>query len=382
MRIMNSENQPSPIPHGMSPAAAVPMEIDDPQDSRQDNRQVIGFNINFSKVLAAQWNSRRRTGGQAKIVLADSLVEEATRMNLWGPAPTTTEARNGLYTDIAKGWEEREKALIDLVYGSNKIENAGTNRRLTTKICTDVFRGRDVDANLPKEGNLEYMAYLLHLMRTNRLKKDQYYTEATQSHREVVNHAKALVHLAKNVGFPRVNRPWTEQLIRETHSILHDGISKKDVVPGVYRDYEMGVSYTRPGGKAKTSRCIRAAAVPGYMKDMVEKLNADAAAVEASGVVDPYTLAARYHHQFAMIHPFGDGNGRMARLILSVLLLRYAGHVAPFGVDDIREYLNIVNQGARVWHLEDGEVGFEEFTSHFEFARFLLRKSKGSFGRM
>ncbi|KAK3386052.1 hypothetical protein B0H63DRAFT_523378 [Podospora didyma] len=33
---------------------------------------------------------------------------------------------------------------------------------------------------------------------------------------------------------------------------------------------------------------------------------------EETGDIDPYSLAARYHHQFVMIHPFGNGNGRIS----------------------------------------------------------------------
>lgn len=37
---------------------------------------------------------------------------------------------------------------------------------------------------------------------------------------------------------------------------------------------------------------------------------------------DPYTVAAYIHCAFVRIHPFGDGNGRIARLISSIPLLR------------------------------------------------------------
>ncbi|EFY88205.1 hypothetical protein J3459_015387 [Metarhizium acridum] len=71
-----------------------------------------------------------------------------------------------------------------------------------------------------------------------------------------------------------------------------------------------------------------------------------------------------------MIHPFGDGNGRMSRIILNALLLKYAGHAAPFGGEgnDKDNYLAIVRRGGVVFHREDMEVDFSEQTSHFEFA--------------
>ncbi|KID96686.1 Filamentation induced by cAMP/death on curing-related protein, partial [Metarhizium majus ARSEF 297] len=81
---------------------------------------------------------------------------------------------------------------------------------------------------------------------------------------------------------------------------------------------------------------------------------------EVSEQGDPYTLAARYHHQFVMIHSFADGNGRMSRIILNALLLKA-------GV---------------VFHREDMEVDFGQQTCQFEFAKFVLVKSKPGLEQM
>ena len=67
----------------------------------------------------------------------------------------------------------------------------------------------------------------------------------------------------------------------------------------------------------------------------------------------------------------------MSRLLLNVLLLKYAGHVAPLGAgDDKEEYLNIDRRAQKTFSEEDMEVDFGEQTSHLEFARFMLRKSR------
>lgn len=205
---------------------------------------------------------------------------------------------------------------------------------------------------------------------------------AVQSRREVINHAKALVYFIDRVLLASASRPWTEELILQAHRILHDSIDE-DIDPGKHREHEVAVSYSKPGQKRQRSICIRAQAVPRYMKEMVKHLSADIAAAEASGTIDPYTLASRYHHQFVMTHPFGDGNGRMSRLLLNVLLLKYAGHVTPFGAgDDKEEYLDIVRREQKVFSQEDMEVGFDERTSHLEFSGFVLRKSRQSLENM
>ena len=49
----------------------------------------------------------------------------------------------------------------------------------------------------------------------------------------------------------------------------------------------------------------------------------------ASGSLHPVVLAAKLHHDFVLIHPFDDGNGRVARMLVNYVLLRRwvsAGH--------------------------------------------------------
>lgn len=152
----------------------------------------------------------------------------------------------------------------------------------------------------------------------------------------------------------------------------------------------MKVGYTKPGeqkSKMKARECLRASAVPAYMKDFISHLDKELDAAGDARTIDPYTLAARYHHQFIMIHPFWDGNGRTVRIIMNVLLLKYAADVCVFGggeegeegekEEEKDEYLEIATRAGEVFRKEDMEVEFEEQTCHREFARFVLWKSRG-----
>jgi Fic family protein len=120
------------------------------------------------------------------------------------------------------------------------------------------------------------------------------------------------------------------------------------------------------------------------MKDLIERLTDDIIEAEETQELDPYTLAARYHHHYVMIHAFGDGNGRMARMILNVLLLKYAGHLSLFGSDDQEkdDYLDVLRRGSKVFREEDMEVEFQKQTSHLETAGFILQKSQTSLENM
>jgi Fic family protein len=199
-----------------------------------------------------------------------------------------------------------------------------------------------------------------------------YPLKVIKSRREVIQHAQALKYLLTRIVTN--HEPWSEALILETHRILHSGLDEEHVDAGRYRTYEVAVKYEKPGEKKqKAHLCMRASAVPGYMRKMVEHLNRNMTHAE-----DPYALAARYHHQFVKIHPFGDGNGRMSRVILNALLLRFSGCVSVFGLEEQErdDYIAIVTRASKAFHAEDMEVASEEHTGHLELAGFVSAKAE------
>ena len=54
----------------------------------------------------------------------------------------------------------------------------------------------------------------------------------------------------------------------------------------------------------------------------------------------PIIVAATFHYRFVRIHPFDDGNGRMARLLMNMILIKHGFTVALIRQDDRNEYLN------------------------------------------
>lgn len=68
-------------------------------------------------------------------------------------------------------------------------------------------------------------------------------------------------------------------------------------------------------------KCIFVAPPPdminGLMKDLLSWVK------EYEGIVHPLIMAAVFHYEFVFIHPFADGNGRMARLWHTVILYRW-----------------------------------------------------------
>jgi len=126
---------------------------------------------------------------------------------------------------------------------------------------------------------------------------------------EVSNYVAALEHgLARlRAGFPLVNR-----LIREIHDRLIAAGRGSDKRPGEFRRSQNRIGGTRPGN---------ATFVPPP-PDEVEQCMAELDRFIHAG--DPpapaLVRAALVHAQFETIHPFLDGNGRVGRLLIALML--------------------------------------------------------------
>lgn len=58
----------------------------------------------------------------------------------------------------------------------------------------------------------------------------------------------------------------------------------------------------------------------------------------------PVILAAAFHYRFVRIHPFDDGNGRMARLLMNLILLRHGYTIAIVPIDSRDRYIQCLEQ--------------------------------------
>ena len=61
----------------------------------------------------------------------------------------------------------------------------------------------------------------------------------------------------------------------------------------------------------------------------------------------PIIVAATFHYRFVRIHPFDDGNGRMARLLMNMILIRHGYTVAMIQRESRDDYLNHLEKADR-----------------------------------
>ncbi len=60
--------------------------------------------------------------------------------------------------------------------------------------------------------------------------------------------------------------------------------------------------------------------------------------------IKPLTIATWLHHAFVQIHPFQDGNGRMARLLASLVLMKSGLFPLTVKRNEVMEYFGVLNK--------------------------------------
>jgi len=120
-------------------------------------------------------------------------------------------------------------------------------------------------------------------------------------------------------------RPITERVIQVLHALIM-GKGRKKVAPSAYRD---GQNVIREGGSGNIVYLPpEAQDVPDLMKALVYWIqNSDLPAPLIAGIA---------HYQFATIHPYYDGNGRVARLLATMILRTYGYSLK--GIYSLDEY--------------------------------------------
>lgn len=130
--------------------------------------------------------------------------------------------------------------------------------------------------------------------------------------REVLNYVNALEYGLKRLE----SLPVSLRLMRELHERLLTGVRGEYATPGEFRRSQNWIG--RPGCTLN-----EATFVPPPVPQMHEALDALEKYLHSDDVYPPLLRLALVHYQFEAIHPFVDGNGRVGRLLLSLLLAQW-----------------------------------------------------------
>ena len=130
--------------------------------------------------------------------------------------------------------------------------------------------------------------------------------------REVYNYVQALKY-----GLERLaTLPVSLRLLREMHRILLDDVRGAYAAPGEFRRTQ---NWIGPPGCTLNDATF----VPPPPAELMDALGALESYLHAEDGHPPLVRLAFIHYQFEAIHPFLDGNGRIGRLLLALLLVRW-----------------------------------------------------------
>ena len=144
--------------------------------------------------------------------------------------------------------------------------------------------------------------------------------KSLREHLEAINHKEAIEYIEESL-----KEPLTQGLIKNIHGIVLKGIDDKNA--GTYRKVNVHIS----GAKHTPPEFVH---VQEEMDKFENWYNTKAKDIH------PVLRSAMVHTEFVGIHPFIDGNGRTARLLMNIELLK-AGY--PPVVIPVAERLNYYN---------------------------------------
>jgi Fic family protein len=127
---------------------------------------------------------------------------------------------------------------------------------------------------------------------------------------EVCNYVEALTFAREELA-TEAGLPLSMRLLHETHRRLMQGVRGEGKSPGEVRRSQNWIGGSRPGN---------ARFVPPPPQRLAELLSDLERYIHDEDSLPPLVRAGLVHVQFETIHPYLDGNGRIGRLLISLLL--------------------------------------------------------------
>lgn len=163
--------------------------------------------------------------------------------------------------------------------------------------------------------------------------------------------------------FVKNDQPLSTGAIKELHQFLTrsqasttatDAEGKRFEVPLLHGEYKKGDNQVRKNGH------VLRYCPPEHVASEIERLLQMHAAHENSDVA-PETRAAWLHHRFTQIHPFQDGNGRVARCLAGLVFIKAGLFPLLVRGEDQGDYIDALenadsgNLSSFIHHLADAQ---------------------------
>ena len=165
-----------------------------------------------------------------------------------------------------------------------------------------------------------------------------------RDHLDIAGHDEAVKAMEEAVAS---NQALTQVFIRNLHQVLLKEPYENDAVTPdgrhVRRRIAIGAYKVQPNNvrtsTGETYYFTPPDQVQSAMGDLVEWYRKS----EDKGE-HPVVIAATFHYRFVRIHPFDDGNGRMARLLMNMILIRHGYTVALIPTEEKDHYIGTLER--------------------------------------
>ncbi|TKC06971.1 Fic family protein [Pedobacter frigoris] len=166
-----------------------------------------------------------------------------------------------------------------------------------------------------------------------------------KDHFEITGHDEAIKWVTELVSG---DQDLTEYFIRQLHQLLlKESYEVKAITPDgqpTKRRINVGQYKTAPNHvQTKTGEIFRFATpeeTPAKMHDLIEWYRTKSEEPNVNAII----LAAEFHYRFIRIHPFDDGNGRTARILMNFILMKFGYPPVITKTDDKENYFGALRQ--------------------------------------
>ena len=132
---------------------------------------------------------------------------------------------------------------------------------------------------------------------------------------EVFNYNRALT---AGCDVLEAGQPINNHMIRQIHAVLMRGVRGRSKSPGQFRDKQVQIG--------SNARFVHP--TPTEIRHLMDNLSDNINSTD-----DPLDILVKsfvIHYQFETIHPFEDGNGRVGRALLSLMIYKWCHHSKPW----------------------------------------------------
>ncbi len=162
--------------------------------------------------------------------------------------------------------------------------------------------------------------------------------KSVNEHLEAINHREGIVYIEQMI---QKKVEISEEVIKKLHYLVLKSINDEEA--GYYRRHNV--------------RIVGAHLIPAQAIKIADKMEMLIAWYQANKYQIPVALlAAQMHYRLVCIHPFIDGNGRVSRLLMNMILMAYGYPPAIILHVDRRKYYRVLNEANM-----GNETPFENF---------------------